>query len=325
MDARISLGMPVYNAAALLPQALEALLEQTFGDFELVISDNASTDQTEDICRDYAARDPRIRYVRQPVNRGASWNFNEVFRLARAPYFKWAAYDDLCLPTYLERCVEVLDRQPEVLWVHSRSRHINAQGELLNGPNTPQVSYLAACRPAPGHCKEPTRDDARPSERFRAVLLGHGGCLDSYGLIRREVLEKTQLLIPVFGSEKVLMAELALWGRYAEVPEPLFLARVHPAAAGYQRDAKRQRRFINPFGSRWQFGRWQLLKGYVRAVRHSPVNFSERQRCYRTIARWVCQVHKWKSVVVKALTGKGLAGEYPAPEPAGNALHDVPA
>jgi glycosyltransferase involved in cell wall biosynthesis len=305
---RVSIGLPVYNGQTWLAGAIEALLAQTFTDFELIISDNASTDETEAICRSYAARDERIRYCRQVTNRGSTWNFNHVFHLARGEYFKWAAF--------VERCLEVLDREPEVAWCHCRSKHIDAQGKLLLGESTPEISYVNLDRDGASVPAEPTRDAPRPSDRFRAVILGHDGCLDSYGLIRSDILKKTALYLPYFGSEKVLMAELALWGRYHEIPETLFYARVHENAAGSQKTGKKQRAFINPLAKgRWQFARIQLLRGYLGAVWRSKVDLAERLRCHGAILRYLFQVKKWRGVLAKALSGSGLAGEYPSIAP----------
>jgi GT2 family glycosyltransferase len=109
---RVSIGMPLYNAERYLAGTLESILGQTFCDLEVVISDNGSTDRTEQICRQYASRDNRIRYYRNEVNRGAAWNYNHVFELARGEYFKWASYDDLLAPKFLEHCVASLDQDP---------------------------------------------------------------------------------------------------------------------------------------------------------------------------------------------------------------------
>ena len=105
---RLSIGIPVYNGESFLAQALDSLLAQTFHDFEIVISDNASTDRTPEICHAYVQRDPRVRYVRNPLNLGSVPNFNRVFEPSTAPLFKWAAHDDLHHETYLERCVRLL-------------------------------------------------------------------------------------------------------------------------------------------------------------------------------------------------------------------------
>ena len=115
MSPRISIGLPVYNGERYLETALDSLLRQTCTDFELIISDNASSDGTEAICRRYAHRDPRVLYHRSERNRGASWNHNHVVEFARAPYFKWAAHDDVCAPEFLERCAGVLDGHPAVI------------------------------------------------------------------------------------------------------------------------------------------------------------------------------------------------------------------
>ena len=112
MRPRVTIGIAVYNGAKYLDQAIQSVLAQTFTDFELIISDNASTDSTEDVCREYAARDPRVRYTRSARDLGPAENYNRCFRAARGEYFKWHAHDDVCLPTFLERCVATLDAAP---------------------------------------------------------------------------------------------------------------------------------------------------------------------------------------------------------------------
>lgn len=308
---RLSIGLPVYNGDEWVAQALDSLVAQTFGDFELIISDNASTDATQQICEEYAARDGRIRYVRQEINRGLTWNWNRVFELSHSEYFKWAACDDVLHATFLERCIDVLDRNPDVVWCHTRSRHIDADGNLLLGDQTPDISYVNPPTSGGGRPASASRASARPSDRFRAVLLGRGGCLDSYGVMRAEILQKTALYTPYYGSEKVLMAELAIWGRYHEVPEALCFARVHEKTAGNMRSKKQQRRCINPFAPKWQSDRLGLLRSYLSAVSRAELPFGERLRCYATIGQYLFQVHKWTAVLKKAITGAGLAAEYP--------------
>ena len=98
---RVSIGLPVRNGARYLGEAVDSLLRQTYTDFELIISDNASTDQTEAICRAYVARDPRVRYYRSSQDVGLANNYNYLFIRARGEYFKWAAADDVHEPDYL--------------------------------------------------------------------------------------------------------------------------------------------------------------------------------------------------------------------------------
>ena len=125
--AKVAIGLPVYNGERYLDKAIDSLLNQTFTDFELIISDNQSSDRTEQICLDYAASDKRIRFVRQEKNLGSTGNFNFVFQASNHEYFKWAAYDDICSPTFLEKCVKLLDENPDVVWCHSRSIHIDVE------------------------------------------------------------------------------------------------------------------------------------------------------------------------------------------------------
>src|SRR6476646_2411498 len=133
---KVAIGLPVYNGAKYVAEAIESVLAQTYGDLELVISDNASTDATEEICRDYTARDSRVRYARAEQNGGAAWNFNRTFELSRGEYFKWLAHDDAIGPQYLARCLAVLDRDPGVVLCHTRTGIINGQGELVADDGT---------------------------------------------------------------------------------------------------------------------------------------------------------------------------------------------
>jgi len=116
---KVSIGLPVYNGERYLREAIDSILAQTMDDFELIICDNASTDGTEVVCREYVDRDDRIRYYRNDDNLGASRNFNRTVELALASYFKWAAHDDALAANYLARCVEILDHEPTVVLSHS--------------------------------------------------------------------------------------------------------------------------------------------------------------------------------------------------------------
>ena len=120
---KVSIGMPVYNGAGFISRTLDSVLGQTFGDLEVVVIDNASTDETPDIVRRIAAGDPRVRYERNDRNIGIPRNFERAYRRSRGTYFKWHAHDDLLAPTFLERCVEVLDTiRGRCSWRRSRAR-----------------------------------------------------------------------------------------------------------------------------------------------------------------------------------------------------------
>src|SRR3972149_7037346 len=118
---KVSVWMPVYNGERHLRNAVQSILGQTFRDIELIISDNASTDRTEAICREYASKDPRVRYYRNPKNLGAPENINSVFRRATGRYFKWAAANDECDPRFMEACVQILDERPNTVLAYPRT------------------------------------------------------------------------------------------------------------------------------------------------------------------------------------------------------------
>ncbi|MBE7415664.1 MAG: glycosyltransferase [Deltaproteobacteria bacterium] len=207
---KISIGLPVYNAERYLRHSIESILGQTFSNFELVISDNASTDSTFDICAEYAARDRRIRLHRNARNLGAADNFNRVFRLSRAEYFKWAAYDDVCSPLLLERCLELLEDEPRVALCYPKTVLIDENGEEIGKyDDSIHIPY------------------ARHHERLRNYLTKVNLANAVFGLMRSSVLRETKLLGKYFGADYVLLMEVLLRGRFHELPEHLFMRRDH--------------------------------------------------------------------------------------------------
>src|SRR4051812_19900693 len=206
---RVSIGLAVYNGDAFLEEAIESILAQTFRDFELIISDNASTDRTDEICKRYAAADPRIRYSRHPTNIGGVNNENHTFTLARGEYFRLAAHDDVCAPTLIEKCVKALDDNPDAVLCHSANIEIDENGKQIG------IRYGRE------GCSQ------RPSQRFRELSWRWYPCEATYGLIRSNVLRKTRLQQNYTGSDRVLLCELGLYGRFILLEEPLFYKRFH--------------------------------------------------------------------------------------------------
>src|SRR5437879_4929447 len=229
---RVSIGVAVYNGERYLAEALDSLLAQTFEDFELTICDNASTDRTGEIGRAYAAQDRRVRYVRNPRHLGVGGNFRRAFELSRGQYFRWAAADDLSAPQSLERCVEVLDREPAVVLAYPKIRFIDEHGRVI-------LDYDDRL-----HLQSP-----RPRERFRQVLERLGRCNAAYGLMRADVLKRARLFGDFLSSDVVFLAELSLYGTFWEVPEFLFYRRFHPGASTSM-DRVRLRAFWDPNGLR---------------------------------------------------------------------------
>lgn len=304
---RVSIGLPVYNGERYVACALESLLAQTYLDFELIISDNASTDATEAICRKFAASDSRIRYHREQENRGAIWNFNRAFELSRGEYFKWAASDDICHATFLARCVETLDADTGLVWCHSQSAKIDEQGDILTiDPEAANGEVGVVHTSEAGHPRE-HHDSQQPSQRLQGVLLGTTWSADSYGLARADALRSTRMLLPCYGAEKVLIGELSLLGRYREIPETLFFQRVHAGASGSLRSAKDQQLYMIPKSkNRFAATRARLLGGYLRAVMRTPMSRGERCRCTLAIVRYLFQTRKWLGIARGAIGGVGL-------------------
>ena len=228
---RLSIGLPVYNGERYLRETLESLLAQTWSDFELIISDNCSTDKTEAICHEYAEKDARIRYIRLPQNNGAVANFNSIVAHAKGEYFKWAAHDDMCAPTFLERCVEVLDKDSSVVLCHSETGLIDNAGQPLQPFDDGRMYYFdeagkiiylgtdSSTRKLGSH---------RADDRFKAVILQTNWVYEIFGVFRISALKRTGLMKAFYGGDKLLLAQIVTMGRITIIPEKLFLNRRHP-------------------------------------------------------------------------------------------------
>lgn len=271
---RLSIGLPVYNGEEYLAEALDALLGQTYTDFELIISDNASTDGTEAICRDYLARDSRIRYLRLPSNIGAAPNHNLVFAESRGELFKWASHDDLYARDLLRRCVEALDERDDIVLAHAWNAIIDDTGAV-----TETFEYRMAT------------DSPDPAERFRALLFAPGGD-DFYGVIRSDVLRRVTPHDSYHHADRTFVAELALHGPFYQVPELLYFRRDHPTRAERANPTKRSRcanldpRRADPIRHPTARLLGEYVLGFGKAIRSAPLTRAQRGRCYRALAAW---------------------------------------
>lgn len=270
--------MPVFNGERFVEAAIESILHQTESDFELIISDNASSDRTGEICQVYAARDPRIRYRRNKRNLGAAENYNRVFRAASGRYFKWASHDDICAPEFLQRCVDVLERDPGVVLCFPRSVFIDESGEPLSE-----------------HVEEVSFADGRPHRRLRTWLMERpsGWCNLVFGVMRRDTLARTGLIGKYAASDYVLLAELAMHGKFHEVPEALFFRRDHAGRSGvahagvarttlwFDTSARKRRVY---------FPRWRWFIEYLRAVRRARIGLREKAKSAAVVCRWAISI-----------------------------------
>lgn len=264
----ISIGIPVYNGDRFIHEALVSILTQSYEHLEVVISDNASTDGTRDICEACASADNRVRYYRQPTNRGAAWNYNFTFQQSKGDYFKWAAHDDLLGQNFISRALSVLSENPLVSLATCTALIMDDTGKICAKDPEPPLDL--------GH--------GDPVRRFREAVYGHHYCLFVFGLIPRACLKQTSLIGPYACSDLVLLGQLALLGKIIKLPHPDFLWRSHPQQS--------MRKVLNDKGIRaygeWfnptlanspQFPHWRLLKELLLTLKKAPIRNVDKVRC----------------------------------------------
>ncbi|HEY2237271.1 MAG TPA: glycosyltransferase family 2 protein [Streptosporangiaceae bacterium] len=295
---RLTIGLPVYNGRNYVAEAIESLLGQTFEDFELIISDNASTDDTGDICRRYGKQDSRIRYVRQPHNIGIAPNHNFIVSEARGDLVKWASHDDLYARDMMERCVQALDDDPQVVLAHPWTAIIDGSGEM-----TAAIEY-------------PLNTSSRSApERFRSTLFANGGD-DTGGVIRTEVMRRTGMLNSFHHADRTITTELALHGPFHQVPDWLYFRRefdgrnerISPTvrARCANLDPRRADPIRHPVARLYGEYVWS----YVTAIRNAPLTSGERRACYGHLADYLtARVRPQRGVRMDALSAPHASGE----------------
>ncbi len=269
---RLTVGLPVYNGEKYVAESLEALLGQSFTDFELIISDNASTDSTGDICRRYERQDSRVRYFRQPRNLGLAGNVNFVIGQARGELYKEASHDDLYARDLLESCVDALDKYPDVVLAHSWTASVDGSGNVTQANEYP----LTTATP-------------RAPERFRSMLFDSGGD-DDYGVMRMDVRRRAALMGSHHHSDRTITTEIVLHGPFYQVPDWLYFRREHPGQNGRTTMRHRCANMDPRRADRWRHPAVRLYGEYVWAyvsmIRRAPLSVADRRECYRYLMEW---------------------------------------
>jgi len=274
----LSIGLPTYNGDRWIEEAIKSILEQSFKDFELIISDNASTDQTEAICRNIASRDSRVRYHRNNTNIGLYRNFDRAFELSSGKYFKWAADSDYCLDGFFEKCVAALDAKEDAVLAFPQAYLLlrNLDGEEISKEYYDDFNL----------------GDESPSLRFRKYLDRERINNIMHGIIRVSALRKTSLIRPMPGSDISMVAELSLLGKFVEIPERLFVRRfdsetssiLMSASTAAERDAPRgptlkQRIMLHSYR-------------FITALK-APISWSEKLKvCFYLLRRVIALRHQ---------------------------------
>lgn len=288
---RVSIGLPVFNGANFIREALDSLLDQSFRDFEIIISDNASVDDTPAICAAYAQSDDRIRFTRHACNRGAAWNYNFVFKQARAPYFKWASHDDVCNPSFLKRCVEVLDDRPDV---------------VLSFTNT--IIIDAHSKPREIYRNQLHLQHSNPIQRFRSCIFRRATESNAiFGLLRVSALEQTRKIDNFVGSDNILLAQLALLGCFYEIDDALFLRRDHPETSLRANPSQHNlHRWFDPQKQKWVLPthlRWAIE--YASVLFDQPLSVKTRCKCLFYTIVWLYRKRRMLKADIKTFGDRG--------------------
>lgn len=278
----LSIGMPAYNSEATIRGAVDCLLAQTFTDFELVVSDNASTDATWSIIEDYMRRDGRVRGIRQATNIGANSNYTAVFHAARGRYFKWASSNDYCGPTFLAQCVNRLEADRTTVLVAPRTRIFQTDTASFTEYNR-DIDCL----------------QENPVERYIHVATNMALNNVVNGVVRSEALRRTRLVEHYPGADVVLVGHLALQGRIVLLPEPLFYRRMDQATATHMMDDEAVHRHHYPVTT-WRsvMPSWRRNWGWIRTPLSMPLPMRDRWRAIL----WALRQAYWN----RALLGKDL-------------------
>jgi glycosyltransferase involved in cell wall biosynthesis len=284
----VSIGLPVRNGERSVGEAVRSVLGQEHGRLELVVSDNASDDGTEEICRQLARSDARVRYHRQPKDIGLVANFNAVLHLARGTYFKWMGDDDWLTPAYVSRCVAVLDDDAALILVTTQQAHVGPDGAVAS------ASY------------DGTRiRSRRPVERFTEMLrlLNESHLLldPLYGMMRRAPVARLARPVMLF-EDQIFAARLALAGPFGHYHQVLSYRQSKP----FPRLVVTARRLGVP---PWQARVATTLqcRELLAAVREADLSPSERRQARAAVARMFLRRQR----VTAARRRRKLAGFVP--------------
>ena len=270
-ERNVVIGLPVYNGQKYLGAAIESHLSQSFGDFDLVISDNGSTDATSEICADYASKDRRIKYLRSAENRGILWNHRRLLEAIESPsqYFRWAGADDIIEPGLLLAMVEVLNTRPEVEAVVPDTKNIDDRGEII--ASVPRTLDLQS---------------SDVFERARDVLMANYQHVIAYGLLRSSTLRLMRTGPNYPGWDSVFIWELALRGQMVQSEGPALRRRFHAGSISRVKTVKEMRKWVEPNAKTgMSFPHWTWAYERARALMACPLPTRDRLRIGAFLAR----------------------------------------
>ena len=275
----VCVGLPVYNGGRLLSQAIESILSQDFENIQLIISDNCSTDNTEEICLKYQKMDKRIRYHRFEENLGMLLNFKNVLGLSSAPYFMWTSHDDLHERTFITKCLERLESDPSIALVYPRSKVLDNNSKFLGV--------------ADDHVNA---DQDSGEERFRHLIWEIGMCNMVYGLYRTNIIKEVRAWDETLFGDNLILAEIALLlGKIVQIDDLLFVRRL-TRNYNYKSHDERYDQLMSEFDnhSRWfsegiTLPHCRLTYAHLELVNYAEIEKSEKDflmndvlKCFKT-------------------------------------------
>jgi glycosyltransferase involved in cell wall biosynthesis len=271
----VSVCLPVYNGERHIHKAIRSILNQTFEDFELIISDNASTDGTHQICRKVATQDRRVCYVRGERNRGLAWNFNWASTLAWGRYLVWIGHDDVMAPDFISRCVEAMEGDSDAVLCFTNANYIDDTETIVT----------------PVDLMNPGESESA-AERFSRVLYD-GRCDPICGLMKTQVLRETRLHGAYADSDRVLLAEMCFRGRFHFIPDRLFSRRMHALqTTSLYPDRWARTLVFDPNKAGKASCPWlRELLDFGTAICRAPICWSEKYKCIKYLYWWFL-VHK---------------------------------
>lgn len=323
---RVSIGLPVYNGANYIADAIRSVQKQTFADWELIISDNQSTDATAEICRQFADSDDRIKPHVADQNHGAAWNFNRTFELASGELFRWLSHDDALAPECLAKCVATLDKNPEAVLCSTGTTIIDSNGsEVLDtasgadradhpeedsDPALPSNLHFQELTPESEARRVEAIQSSSLPKRFQGVLFYSRRCYEVYGLVRRDVMARSQLHPSYCGGEKVWLAEMAMLGKLVEIPDRLFYCRWHDERFTANSSALQQAQHMRPLQRRRRLAlphQYRSTLGYLQLVFRSGVPFGARLHCLWIWLRFVLRFRKLGRIFLQTFQGRATS------------------
>lgn len=253
---KIIVALPIYNEERHVAEAIRSLKAQDWSDFLAVISDNASTDRTEAICRETIAEDPRFHYVRHEENGGSAFNFNYVLDATQSPYFVWMGGHDVIAPGFLSSHLAALDKHPECSFSYSPVMEIDESGNIR--------------RSLPDSHFEKLRGG--PIRRYLGSIDNPTYCFEINSVIRRVALG-TMRLSAVPGCDRAMLSGLLFHGPAYKIDEPLYFARLKVSSQGYMEKLAGK----------------NVSAGHAERISHYIDHFSSmvKHRWYRVIPVWI--------------------------------------